>query len=218
MGVVHIKERVILSRRIAMIIMKKLCVFTLMVLLIVSVVGCGGLRYSWVDSEANRYTPKTIGVFPVDVGICEEARGVVDQIIAGVLIEKRWFTDVVTADTISKQIQVNEELRKIYLDYTTKLKAVNFSDPELSKKIGQISRIDAFLLVTVDYWTYTRENDKKVAKVGFGIKMIDASSGKILWKAGHHEAEDYVLIKPKLHDVAKDVFSKMIKEMPHSEK
>jgi hypothetical protein len=201
-----------------MVLMKRLCIFSLMMLLIVSVFGCGGLRYSWVDSEANRYIPKTIGVFPVDVGIFEEARGVADQVIAGILIEKRWFADVVTADTISKQIQVNEELRKIYLDYTTKLKAVNFSDPELSKKIGQISRIDAFLLVTVDYWTYTTENEKKVAKVGFGIKMVDASSGKILWKAGHHEAEDYMLIKPKLPNVAKDVFSKMIKEMPHPEK
>jgi hypothetical protein len=198
--------------------MKRLCIFSLMMLLIVSVFGCGGLRYSWVDSEANRYIPKTIGVIPVDVGIFEEARGVADQVIAGILIEKRWFTDVVTADTINKQIQVSDELRKIYLDYTTKLKAVNFSDPELSKKIGQISRIDAFLLVTVDYWTYTTENEKKVAKVGFGIKMIDASSGKILWKAGHHEAEDYMLLKPKLPNVAKDVFSKMIKEMPHPEK
>lgn len=198
--------------------MKRLCIFSLMMLLIVSFIGCGGLRYSWIDSEANKYIPKRIGVFPVDVGIFEEARGVIDQVISGVLVEKQWFEDVVAADTISTQLQVNEELRKIYLEYTTKLKAVNYSDPELSKKIGAISKIDTFLLVNVDYWIYTRENDKKVAKVGFGIKMIDASSGKILWKAGHHEAEDYILIKPKLLDVAKDVFKKMIKEMPHLEK
>ena len=218
MGVVHIKDRVALSWGIAVIIMKRLFIISILMLLIVSVFGCGGLRYSWVDSEANNYIPKSIGIFPVDVGIHEEARGVADQVIAGVIIEKQWFKDVVTADTISRQIQVNDELRRIYLDYTTKLKAVNFSDPELSKKIGQISKVDAFLLVNVDYWIYTREYDKKVAKVGFGIKMIDASSGKILWKAGHHEAEDYMLIKPKLPNVAKDVFSKMIKEMPHAEK
>lgn len=201
-----------------MIIMKRLCIFSFTVLLIASVFGCGGLRYSWIDSEAQSYLPKSIGIFPVDVGIYEEARGVVDQVIAGVIIEKKWFQDVVTADTISAQIQANEELRKTYLDYINKLKAVNFSDPELSKKIGRMSKVDAFLLVNVDYWTYTRENEKKVAKVGFGTKLIDASSGKILWKAGHHEADDYMLIKPKLLDVAKDVFSKMIKEMPHPEK
>jgi hypothetical protein len=217
-GVAHIKNRVALLLGIAVIIMKRLCIISLLMLLIISVFGCGGLRYSWVDSEANNYILKSLGIFPVDVGIHEEARGVADQVIAGVIIQKQWFKDVVTADSISKQMQVNEELRKIYLDYTTKLKAVNFSDPELSKKIGQISKVDAFLLVNVDYWIYTRENDEKVAKVGFGIKMIDASSGKILWKAGHHEAEDYMLIKPKLPDVAKNVFRKMIKEMPHSEK
>jgi hypothetical protein len=217
-GVAHIKNRVALLLGIAVIIMKRLCIISLLMLLIISVFGCGGLRYSWVDSEANNYILKSLGIFPVDVGIHEEARGVADQVIAGVIIQKQWFKDVVTADSISKQMQVNEELRKIYLDYTTKLKAVNFSDPELSKKIGQISKVDAFLLVNVDYWIYTRENDEKVAKVGFGIKMIDASSGKILWKAGHHEAEDYMLIKPKLADVAKNVFRKMIKEMPHSEK
>jgi len=216
--VAHIKNRVALLLGIAVIIMKRLCIISLLMLLIISVFGCGGLRYSWVDSEANNYILKSLGIFPVDVGIHEEARGVADQVIAGVIIQKQWFKDVVTADSISKQMQVNEELRKIYLDYTTKLKAVNFSDPELSKKIGQISKVDAFLLVNVDYWIYTRENDEKVAKVGFGIKMIDASSGKILWKAGHHEAEDYMLIKPKLPDVAKNVFRKMIKEMPHSEK
>jgi hypothetical protein len=154
-------------------------------------------------------------VLPVDVGTYEEARGVIDQVIAGVLVDTQWFTDVVAADTISNQLQSNEELRKVYLDYISKLKAVNFSDPEMSKKIGEISKVDAFLVINVDYWNYTKENEKKVAKVGIGIKMIDASSGKILWKAGHHEAEDYMLIKPKLPDVAKDLVKKMIKEMPH---
>ena len=196
-------------------IMKKMCIFSLVLLLISSFFGCGGLRYSQVAPEAKDFHPKKIGVFPVDVGTYEEARGVIDQVIAGVLVDKQWFEDVVAADIINNQIQANGELRKIYLDYISKFKAVNYSDPELSKKIGEITKVDAFLLVSVDYWLYTRESDKKVAKVGFGMKMIDASSGKILWKAGHYEAEDYMLIKPKLPDVAKDVVSTMIKEMPH---
>jgi hypothetical protein len=184
-------------------------------LLVFAFFGCGGIRYSQVAPEANDFHPKRIGVLPVDVGTYEDARGVIDQVIAGVLVEKQWFEDVVAADIINKQLQTNGDLRKAYLDYIAKLKTVNFSDPELSKMIGEITKVDAFLLVNVDYWLYTRENDNKVAKVGFGMKMIDASSGKILWKAGHHEAEDYILIKPKLPDVAKDVASKMIKEMPH---
>lgn len=196
-------------------VIKRTCIISLMMLLIFTFFGCGGLRYSQVSPEAKDFHPKRVGVLPVDVGAYEEARGVIDQVIAGVLVEKQWFEDVVAADIINYQIQANGELRKIYLDYIAKFKAVNFSDPELSKKIGEITKVDAFLIVNVDYWIYTRESDKKVAKVGFGMKMIDAPSGKILWKAGHHEAEDYMLIKPKLSDVAKDVVSTMIKEMPH---
>lgn len=196
--------------------MRRVFIVSLVILLfVVTLFGCGGLRYSQVAPEAKNFHPKAVGVLPVDVGTYEEARGVIDQVIAGVLVDTQWFTDVVAADTISNQLQSNEELRKVYLDYISKLKAVNFSDPEMSKKIGEISKVEAFLVINVDYWNYTKENEKKVAKVGIGIKMIDASSGKILWKAGHHEAEDYMLIKPKLPDVAKDLVKKMIKEMPH---
>jgi TolB-like protein len=197
-------------------VMRRVFIVSLVILLfVVTLFGCGGLRYSQVAPEAKNFHPKAVGVLPVDVGTYEEARGVIDQVIAGVLVDTQWFTDVVAADIISNQLQSNEELRKVYLDYISKLKAVNFSDPEMSKKIGEISKVEAFLVINVDYWNYTKENEKKVAKVGIGIKMIDASSGKILWKAGHHEAEDYMLIKPKLPDVAKDLVKKMIKEMPH---
>lgn len=180
------------------------------------IAGCGGgLRYSQVAPEAKDFHPKRIGVLPVDVGTYEEARGIVDQVVAGVLVEKGWFTDVVAADVIANQLQANEELRKIMHEYLSKLKNVNFSDPELSKKIGALCQIDAFLIINVDYWNYTKEQEKKVAKVGLGMKMVDVSNGKLVWKAGHHEVEDYMLIKPKLPDVAKSLVKKMISEMPH---
>jgi hypothetical protein len=122
---------------------------------------------------------------------------------------------VVAADTINNRIQANEALRKAVFDYLAKLKTLNFSDLELSKKIGEMSGVEAFLVVQVDYWNYSKENDNKVAKVGIGIKTVDAGTGKIIWRAGHHEAEEYVLFKPKLPDVAKNLVKKMIKEMPH---
>ncbi len=45
-----------------------------------------------------------------------------DAIIAAVLVNKKWFADVVAADAISRQIQANEELRKAVLDYLTNSK------------------------------------------------------------------------------------------------
>ncbi len=83
---------------------RKKFLLPLMMLLLSALVGCGGIRYSQVTPEAKDFHPKRIGVFPADVGTYEEARGVIDQIIAGVLVDKGWFTDVVAADTISNQI------------------------------------------------------------------------------------------------------------------
>ena len=176
--------------------------------------ACGGLRYSQVAPEAKNFHPKKVAILPADVGTYEEARGTVEQIFTGVLVDKKWFTDVVDATTISNQLQSNEEYKRALLDYLVKLKTINASDGELSKKIGEASQVDAFFVINVDFWNYTKENDKKLGKVGLGIKMIEASTGKIMWKAGHHQAESYMLIKPDLADIAKDLIKTMVGEMP----
>ncbi|MGZ3635418.1 MAG: hypothetical protein ACXWMO_06895, partial [Syntrophales bacterium] len=176
--------------------MRKTFLLPVTMLLLLALAGCSGIRYSEVAPEAKNFHPKRIGVFPVDVGTYQEARGVIDQIITAVLIDTKWFTDVVAADAISRQMQSSEELRKAFLDYTSKLQAVSYSDPDLSRKLGEMIKVDAFLLANVDYWNYTVEKGDKVAKVVMGVKMIDAASGRVMWTAGHHEVADYILMKP----------------------
>lgn len=182
--------------------------------LILMISACGGLRYSQVDTEAGNFHPRRLGVLPVDVGTYEEARGTVDQMIAGVLTEKKWFNDVVAGDDINRQFHANEEFRAVMTDYMAKLKTVNFSDSQLSARIGELCQVDSFLVVSVDYWNYTTENGDKVGKVSLGIKMIQAETGKVLWKAGHFRAEKYRFIKPELLSVARTLFREMIGYMP----
>jgi hypothetical protein len=177
---------------------KKMWGYGATVLSLLMILGCGGLRYSQAAPEAKDFRPKTVGVLPADPGTYEEARGVIDEIIA-----------------VSRQLQSNEEFRKAVAEYLAKLKMVNFSDPELSKIIGRIARVDAFLVVNVDYWQYTMENKEKLAKVGVGIKMIDANTGIVMWRASHHESENYRWMKPELVNVAKKLAAMMMDEMPH---
>lgn len=177
--------------------------------------ACGGLRYSQVAPGAQDFKPKSIGVLPVDVGAYEEARGVADQIISGILVKKGWFTDVIPPDKIKSQMDHDGALRGRVVDYLTKLKTVNFSDPALSRDIGEDYHVEAFLVVNVDFWNYTVEGSDKVAKVGFSVDLIEAKTGRIVWRAGHHEVEDYWIMKPDLSDLAKKVASMMINEMPH---
>lgn len=185
------------------------------VLIVIMLFGCEGIRYSHVAPDAKDFHPEKIGVLSVDVGIYEEARGVIDQIIAGVLVKKGWFADVVTSDTVKSRMESDDDLRKAVFDYIAKLKTVNFSDPDLSRNIGEAYQIDAFLVINVNFWNYTVEGADKVAKVGLGMKLVEAETGNIIWKAGHHVAKDYWFVKPDLPDVAKGLVKEMIGHMPH---
>jgi hypothetical protein len=188
--------------------------------LVITMIGlmfcaCSGIRYSEIAPGAKDFHPRRIGILPVDVGTYANARGVIDRIFADVLTDSSWFASVSNAEMVNKQILANEETGKVVLDYVSKLKTVNYSDPELSKKVGELLKIDAFLVVDLIYWNYTKIEDDRVAKVEVAATMINANTGQILWNAHHHEAEKYTFFQPQLPDVAKNMVKKMIAEMPH---
>jgi hypothetical protein len=187
----------------------------LAILLTLAFCGCGGLLYSQTAPEARDFHPQRIGVLPVDVGPYEEAEGVVDDIIAGELVKRKWFQSVTAAGTGRGGFESGEDSKKAVSEYLAKLKALSFSDAELSGRIGEMVQADALLIVRVDFWQYTTDSKDKFAKVGMGIDMVDAKSGKILWKASHHLMEDYWVMKPELPAIAKKLAAKMISEMPH---
>ena len=185
---------------------------------ILTTIGCSGLRFSQLAPEAKDFHPQRVAVFPVEVWNHKEmtdSREAVEQIVAGSLVEKKLFPNVIYAESLNKQIQANEELHKAITMYLAKLRQLSFSDPDLSRKIGELAKIDAFLLVSVDDWEYTGENNNKLAKVGITMELYDASTGKLMWKAGHDIIEDYMIMKPDLLKVAQDVTRKMIGYMPH---
>jgi hypothetical protein len=112
-------------------------------------------------------------------------------------------------------METDAELRQAVAEYLAKLDKVSFSDPALSGRIGVLIDAEALLLVRVDYWNYATENDKKVGKVSLSITMIEAKTGKTVWTALHHRISDYLIIKPDLPDVARDLIREMIGYMPH---
>lgn len=194
---------------------KKLFVIYVLIICILSAIACGSLRFSQLAPEAKDFHPQRVAIFPADMVNYEEAKGVVEKVVTSVLMEKEWFTNVTDTENLNRQILANEELRKAIREYLAKLNTLDFSDPDLSRKIGELAKVDAFLLVSVDAWNYAVEKDKNVAKVSLTMKFYEASTGKRMWKAGHDIAESYMLIKPDLSKVARDVVRDMVKEMPH---
>jgi hypothetical protein len=177
--------------------------------------ACAELRYSQFSPEAKNFHPRKILVLPADVAAYGEARGVIDEIAGTVLADRGWFTEVIAGAALEKRMSENTELRKVVTAYNAKLKNLSFSDPEASKRIAALSGADALLAVNVDMWNYTRERDDKFAKVGLGMRLIDARSGTIVWKAGDLAIDEYRIIKPEISDVARSLVKKIIDYMPH---
>jgi len=185
-------------------------------LLLLSIPGCGGgLRYSQAAPEAKDFHPRRVAVLPADTTAFPEAKSVIDRLFAEVLSEQGWFTAVVGGEAFGRRLKTDAQLRKVTRDYLQKLDKVSFSDPALSGRIGALTDTEALLLVRVDYWNYTTENDNKVGKVSLSIEMIEARTGKTLWTAVHHRISDYVIIKPGLPDMARSLIREMIGYMPH---
>jgi hypothetical protein len=57
-------------------------------LLALALCWCGGVRYSHAAPGSKDYHPKGVGLLPSDVGPYEEARGVIDEVVAGVVVKK----------------------------------------------------------------------------------------------------------------------------------
>jgi len=187
----------------------------ILTILLFGLLGCGGIRYSQVAPEAKDFHPQRIAVLPADTTAFPEAKGSVDRIFAEALAEPKWFSDIVGGEEIGRRLEKDPELRQAVTEYRAKLANLSYSDPELSGKIGTLTRTEAILLVRVDYWSYTTEGDTKKAKIGLSITMIEAKNGKTIWSATHNRASDYMIIKPDLPDVARGLIREMIGHMPH---
>ena len=193
----------------------KIGIKAIIAILCLGILGCGGLRFSEVSPDARDFHPRRIAVLPADTTAFAEAKGVVDRLFTEALIERQWFSDVVGGEAVTRRLESDEAFRKVVEGYLVKRANVSYSDPELSGKIGELTGTEAFLLVRVDYWNYATENEKKLAKVSLSITMVEAKTGKVLWMASHHKISEYLILRPNLPDVAKDLIREMIGYMPH---
>ena len=159
----------------------------ILIIFVFLTVACGGLHFNQLSPEAKNIHPRRIAVFPVQVWNHKEvdSRAIVEQIVAESLVKKQFFENVMTAETLRQKVQENEELRNLKTEYLAKLQMLNFSDPDLIRRIGDLMNIDSFLLLSVDEWKYYAEGDKKMAEVGLSMAMYDIATGKVIWKANH---------------------------------
>ncbi len=187
-----------------------------LVVIIMTMMACGGsIRYVERDPDLKDFHPRTIGVLAVDATAYPEAKGTAEELVVGALTDTRWFSSVLGAATLKDRLKTDQDLQQTVNDYLLKLKTVNYSDPALSKKIGDALNIQALIIVTIDGWSYTVENKENVARAGLSMKLIEAETGRIAWRAGHDVMKEYSFLKPELKDLGRGVVNAMIAVMPH---
>ena len=185
-----------------------------LVFLICVLTACADpVRYSRMETDAADFHPRAIGILSVDVGPHESAAGVIDRFVFEELTRTGRYSRVLIPNDIHRIVE-GEEARPVLEEYLSKLEIVNFSDPDLSRRLGEICRVDAFLLVSLSFWSYTvNTKDKNIAKVGLEMRLVEASTGRIVWTGHHFDEKRYRIVKPELADVGSSVARRLVREL-----
>lgn len=189
-------------------------VFILFVAVTVVLACAGPVRYSQVEPEMEDFRPRTIALLSVDVGHHRDAAGVIEEIVAGELDRTGRFDRILTPGDVWNLTE-DEASRTILEEYLSKREIVNYSDPDLSRRLSEVCDVEAFLLVSLTFWSYTLNvKEKEVAKVGLEMELVEASTGRSVWTAHDFEERRYRLFKPELSDLGSSVARRLVQAMP----
>ncbi len=190
-------------------------VLSVLALLIFGLPGCAGLNFSQKSPEAIDFHPQIIAVLPATVGAYEASRDSVDLVASSRLAKTGWFKEIRDASTIKNRMASEPELSNDVTQYVQKLNALGASDAAMAGKLKSALEADAFFHAYVTAWEYARMEGGKAAKVGIGIKLIDANTGAVVWKANHDIVEKYWVSRPALEKILERLTDELLKEMPH---
>ena len=196
--------------------MKKLRTSLLLGLLLLIIAACASINYNEIAPNAKSFRPKVAVVLPA-IKMPEGTEQDVDKVAKAIFdaaVATKNFERVIDPVTAKSQMSDNGELQGAVITYTTKLRSLAVSDKESVRRIGEILQADTIIVGEVSKWGHGIYAGEKNGEVGMAIKMIDAATGTIFWKAAHGAKKTYSLFKPNLEDMASDLAKKIFDYMP----
>lgn len=190
-------------------VLTALCLFAA-----VALAGCAGVNFSQTSPDAANFHPQSIAVLPATVGEYEAARDAVDSIVSRQLSDRGIFNTVVDSAMVRSQMADSKELADEMSAYIQKLNGLGVSDAGQTARLKEALHSDALFLTYVTAWGYGRTGGNKVARVGLGVKLVDATRGTVIWKANHELEEEYWMIRPELGDLSDKLLGMLLDEMP----
>lgn len=190
--------------------MFQLVLFTL----VLFVAGCGGLQEVWEGPGAKMFRPQAIAVLPPMASQYDSAREDIQDVLSGALTKVASVERVVSPESVTDIFQASKEAFDSLVFYFSRLEMTGQSDKESAIKLGKALNVDSFIVVRVNAWEYVRKEGDNVGRVGFSLRLVDATTGTTVWKARHEKASSYMFWRPNLKDVAKELAGEMIQYMP----
>lgn len=174
--------------------------------------GCtAGRQATPPEDRENR--PAKVAVFPIEPGPYYEAKVPVEKILLELLGQGKAFREIVLPSSPTKGEQ-DKKKEKLILDYLEKLNILHYSDPDLSRKIGEAWSANVLLIPGIEYWGYSAVGKNTVAKIGLSLILVEAESGKVIWRSVQYITKRYYYFKPPLPEVARDLLKRMLEQMP----
>lgn len=184
-------------------------------LLVFTLSGCGGLQEMWEGPGASVFRPQSIAVLPPMASQYDDAREDVQEALATSLSKVSRIERVVPSEQVTDIFQGSKEAFDSLVFYFSRLEMTGQSDKESAIKLGKALNVEAFLIVRINAWEYSRKAEgDKVGRVALSLRLINATTGSTIWKARHERASSYMFSKPNLKEVAAELTDEMIKYMP----
>jgi hypothetical protein len=183
--------------------MKRLRVIICSCMVMLAMTSCASINYNEIAPNAGTFKPKIAVVLPaikMPDGVEQEVDKVVKAIYDAAVATKQ-FDRIMDPMDARFQMFNNRNLQDAVMSYTTKLRSLGVSDKDSSRKIGEIFQVDTIIVGDVGKWGHVKYADEKAGEVGMAIKMVDAATGSIYWKASHTAKKTYSLFKPDLVDI-----------------
>ena len=186
----------------------------LLCLLPLLIAGCGGLQEVWEGPGAKMFRPQAIAVLPPMSSQYDSAREDIQEVLSGALNRTANIERVVSPENVTDIFQASKEAFDALVFYFSRLEMTGQSDKDSAVKLGKALNVDSLMVVRVNYWEYKEKEGDRAGRVGFSLRLVDATTGNTVWKARHEKSVGYIFTRPNLKDIAKELAAEMIQAMP----
>lgn len=160
---------------------------------LMSVIGCATVEYSFVNPDAKVGAERKVAIFPFEVAI-EEPSGLrvgtsseEAAIVQGIFLKElilRTRYEIISPAEVSKNLSMDEEKTKwISMAFLGDVIERGALTPERLRELGSQLNADAIIAGRVTDFSCYQQDGSLWTTVGFKVKMVDVKTGEILWEA-----------------------------------